>query len=373
MKKLFILILLSSYLLSYSQCPRIKSIMIDACGTNEERNEFMVLTTPIAITVNNLKIDFDANNNTGGATNLDINGVNCSWRIPRASSIDSLKKYSTNNFRIIPANPGGTIPANSIILVLTSDLETFPYDISNLTYYGNVYVLQSSCVRVQGAFTNLGNGANYRITKINYNSCRDSVWHYIGNTNFNGDYGIRNTNDTMRKSNGTIKTDGCNDFEVLPIELYKFYAECLDNKREIYFSTLSEINVDYFYLQKSKDAINWIDFAWFQGSKLSTNLKEYYSYDESSDKNYYRIMEVDLDGSVTYSKIIYSNCRNKEDIWFTQSNNFLYFYNQDKYELYNMLGQLIKVINEQEFNINHLSTGFYLLKYDDKIVKIYKN
>ena len=210
MKKLFILILLSFYFLSYSQCPRIKSIMIDACGTNEERNEFMVLTTPIAITVNNLKIDFDANNNLSGATNLDINGTSCSWRIPRTSSIDSLKKYTTNNSRIISANPGSTIPANSTILVLTSDLETFPYNISNLTYYGDVYVLQSNCTRTLGAFTNLGNGANYRITKINYNSCRDSVWHYIGNSNINGDYGIRNTNDTMRKSNQTIKTDGCN-------------------------------------------------------------------------------------------------------------------------------------------------------------------
>lgn len=373
MRKFFILILFFSCFVSYSQCPRIKSILIDACGANEERNEFMVLTTTVSIIVNNLKVDFDANNNSGGTTNLDINGVNCSWRIPRSASIDSLKRYTTNNSNIIAKKPGDTIPANSTILILTSDLETFPYDISNLTDYGNVYVLQSGCARAQGAFTNLGNGANYRLTKITYNSCRDSVWHYIGNSASNGDYGIRNTNDTMRKSNSTIKTNGCNSFEVLPIELYQFYTECLNDNRRVYFSTLSETNVDYFYLQKSTNAIDWINFAWFKGSQYSNVLREYYSFDENTGRNYYRIMEFDLDGKVIYSNIIYSDCKNTPTVWYTKFNNILYFPIQDKYELYNILGQLIKVIDVQQFDMNYLYTGVYLLKHDEKVVKIYKN
>ena len=97
MKQFFILTLFFSFFFSYSQCPRIKSIMIDACGTIEEKNEFMVLTTTVDIVVNNLKVDFDGANNTGGALNGDINGVNCSWRIPRSYSIDSLKLYTLNN------------------------------------------------------------------------------------------------------------------------------------------------------------------------------------------------------------------------------------------------------------------------------------
>ena len=45
-------------------CPKIKGILIDACGTREELNEWMVLTTDTAIVINNLKIDYDINNNS---------------------------------------------------------------------------------------------------------------------------------------------------------------------------------------------------------------------------------------------------------------------------------------------------------------------
>lgn len=61
--KIIILILLLFSINSFS-CPKIKGILIDACGTREELNEWMVLTTDTAIVINNLKIDYDINNNS---------------------------------------------------------------------------------------------------------------------------------------------------------------------------------------------------------------------------------------------------------------------------------------------------------------------
>jgi hypothetical protein len=233
-------------------CPRIKSILIDACGTNEERNEWMVLTTDVSVSVNSLIIDYDGNNNSGGSSNADIGSGGCTWITPRTSSMNAIKLNTVDSGRLIPVSPGGTIPANSTILVLTSDSLSFNYDLSNLTYYGNVYVVQSSCKRTQGAFTNLGNGANYRITKIRYNSCRDSVRHYIGNSATNGQYGIRNR-DTMRISFGNIINSSCDDYLILPIELSSFIVEC----DVISFTTESELNVKVFNIETSVDAINW--------------------------------------------------------------------------------------------------------------------
>jgi hypothetical protein len=335
---LFTTILLVFSMNSFS-CPKIKGILIDACGTREELNEWMVLTTDTAIVVNNLRIDYDINNNSGGAVNADITSGGCSWITPRASSIDSLKINSLYNSNIISVSPGSTIPANSTILVLTSDSMNFAYDITNLTQYGNVYVIQSSCKRNTGAFTNLGNGANYRITKIIYNTCRDSVRHYIGNSAVNGQYGVRNR-DTMRILYGNILNSSCNEYIILPIELLSFAVDC--NKIE--FITLSESNVQMFYIETSTDASSWFVIDSLIPKNYS-NIPTTYSIINPNLGQYFRLKEVDYD-KVLYSNIYYNKCG----------------INIESYELYNLLGQKVEEDN--------LPSGIYIKKYKNKTIKI---
>lgn len=335
---LFTTILLVFSMNSFS-CPKIKGILIDACGTREELNEWMVLTTDTAIVVNNLRIDYDINNNSGGAVNADITSGGCSWITPRASSIDSLKINSLYNSNIISVSPGSTIPANSTILVLTSDSMNYAYDITNLTQYGNVYVIQSSCKRNTGAFTNLGNGANYRITKIIYNTCRDSVRHYIGNSAVNGQYGVRNR-DTMRILYGNILNSSCNEYIILPIELLSFAVDC--NKIE--FITLSESNVQMFYIETSTDASSWFVIDSLIPKNYS-NIPTTYSIINPNLGQYFRLKEVDYD-KVLYSNIYYNKCG----------------INIESYELYNLLGQKVEEDN--------LPSGIYIKKYKNKTIKI---
>lgn len=317
MKNLLFTYLLFVTLNTFSQCIKIKGILIDACSSREELNEWFVLTTDSQININSLRVDFDVNNNSGGTPNGDINtGGSCTWRTPRSSSIDSLKALSVNPANIISVSPGGTIPANSTILVLTSDSMNFAYDISDLTQYGNVYVIQNSCKRTQGAFTNLGNGANYRILKTNYNSCRDSVWHYVGNSAVNGQYGIR-TRDTMRISFSNILLSSCNEFFILPIELFEFYSECLGDKTKVYFSTLSETNTKSICLEKSLNAKDWFSLICYE-SENTTSLKEYIFYDDNNYNYYYRIKDSDYNNVYSYSDIIIAKCENEQDedyIW----------------------------------------------------------
>ncbi|MBX7077369.1 MAG: hypothetical protein K1X33_08680 [Methanobacteriaceae archaeon] len=320
-------------------CPRIKAILIDACGTIEEKNEWMVLTTDIPISINNLVIDYDVNNNFGGIANSDI-GVGCSWMTPRVSSMNAIKINTLDNNRLLPISPGGTIPANSTILVLTSDSLTFQYDFSNLTYYGNVYVIQSSCKRNTGAFTNLGNGANYRLTKIRYTSCRDSVWHYIGNSAINGQYGVRDR-DTMKISFNNIISSLCDDYIILPIELSYFKVDC----DFIYFTTESESNVKFFNIEVSEDAINWIALDNIL-PKNNFNISTNYIIPNLNLGSYFRLKETDLDGEVFYSDIYHKKC----------NDNILDF------ELFNLLGQKVNF---------PLQKGIYIKKYINKIEKIF--
>jgi hypothetical protein len=324
--------------LNMFSCPKIKSILIDACGTNEERNEWLVLTTDISISINSLVIDYDPSNNIGGSVNADIVSGGCSWITPRTSSMDSLKINTINNSNFIPISPGGTIPANSTILVLTSDSLNYSYDLSNLTYYGNVYVVQSSCKRNSGAFTNLGNGANYRITKIRYNSCRDSVRHYIGNSALNGQYGIR-TRDTMRVSYGNILLSSCNMYLILPIELSSFEVNC----DFITFTTESELNVKKFNIQVSNDAINWITLEDIIPRNLS-NTTTIYNFPNPNLGNYYRLKETDFENTY-YFDIYYKKCENPSN----------------EYIIYDMLGKIVTF---------PLQNGVYIKKYKNKSEKI---
>ena len=339
--KIIILILLLFSINSFS-CPRIKGILIDACSSREELNEWMVLTTDTAIVVNNLRIDYDANNNSGGAVNADIATGGCSWRVPRISSIDSLKKNTLYNSNIIAVSPGSTIPKNSTILVLTSDSMNFAYNITNLTQYGNVYVLQSSCKRNSGAFTNLGNGANYRLTKIIYNTCRDSAWHYIGNSAINGQYGVR-TRDTMAISLGNIYTSSCNVYAILPIELVYFYATC----ERIEFTTVSENNVRIFYIETSFNTIDWIVIDSLPPRNYNNTLTNY-SVINPHLGQYFRIREEDFNNTF-YSTMYYTKC--EQDI--------------KEYKLYNFLGQQV---NEKE----NLPKGVYIKRFENESIKVIK-
>lgn len=333
MKNIIIIIFsLLVFTSSYSQCPKIKGILIDACSTREEINEWMVLTTDTAIVVNNLRIDYDANNNSGGTVNADITSGGCSWITPRTSSIDSLKINTLYNSNIIPVSPGSTIPKSSTILVLTSDSMNFAYNITNLTQYGNVYVIQSSCKRGSGAFTNLGNGANYRLTKIIYNTCRDSVWHYIGNSAVNGHYGVRNR-DTMRISYGNIFTSSCNEYMILPIELISFIGNQNDGVNELSWITASEFNNDYFSIERSYPNTGWEGIAKVKG-KNQSNLSSYLYYDSTYNDNvsivYYRLKQVDFDGTISYSNII------------SITNPILNNYKIESVKFFDVLGQEVK-------------------------------
>ena len=158
---------------------------------------------------------------------------------------------------------------------------------------------------------------------------------------------------------------------ILPIEISKFYTICNNDNTTVYFSTLSQVNVDYFYLQKSRDGSNWADFAWFKGKENSSQLDEYRATDDSKYKYYYRIKEVDLDGTIIYSNVIYSSCLNTDnnntiDIKIINNNILNIQTNLNEkliLNLYSVDGKLIKsdiVQNSFQTSLDALSRGIYV-------------
>ena len=66
----------------------------------------------------------------------------------------------------------------------------------------------------------------------------------------------------------------------------------------IEWSTYSEINNDYFTIEKTKDGVHWFEVARINGNGNTNQVHRYSSIDEDpySGKSYYRLKQTDFDG-----------------------------------------------------------------------------
>jgi hypothetical protein len=100
---------------------------------------------------------------------------------------------------------------------------------------------------------------------------------------------------------------------ILPIELVSFSARAVEvegdgGKVEVTWQTAWERDNDYFEVEKSRDGINFQSIARVEpkgNNGFSNSIQHYVHYDEQPwlGKNYYRLKQVDFDGTTTYSKI----------------------------------------------------------------------
>jgi hypothetical protein len=93
----------------------------------------------------------------------------------------------------------------------------------------------------------------------------------------------------------------------LPVTLVKFKAKTLDNQRNLLeWSTTAETNNDYFEIQRSDDAQAFETIGVREGMGDTKTLVEYEYTDEKpfNDIVYYRLKQVDFDGTFAFSRII---------------------------------------------------------------------
>ncbi|MFH0865535.1 MAG: T9SS type A sorting domain-containing protein [Bacteroidota bacterium] len=89
----------------------------------------------------------------------------------------------------------------------------------------------------------------------------------------------------------------------LPIELLSFSAKLRDTVVDILWTTVSEINSDFFIVERTNDFISTSGIAIVDAAGISNSVLDYFATDENplQGTNYYRLKEVDYDGSITYS------------------------------------------------------------------------
>ena len=90
----------------------------------------------------------------------------------------------------------------------------------------------------------------------------------------------------------------------MPVQLLSFTGKGLENGvNRLAWSTASEINNDYYVIEKSIDGEHFEVVNRQSGAGSSLTQNDYIEFDRAiTAKPYYRLKQVDFNGSFTYSR-----------------------------------------------------------------------
>ena len=171
----------------------------------------------------------------------------------------------------------------------------------------------------------------------------------------------------------------------LPIELINFDVQLQQsNCAKCYWQTATEINNDFFTIQRSVDAINFNDIGIVDGAGNSLQIKNYDFLDTnpiSDEIAYYRLKQTDFNSHFSYSPIVAVNVKNIEitTIYPNPSSNPTVIiaspYNKeinltiiqaDGKIIQDIQYKLLQGINTININANLMSSGSYIFSVNDK-------
>jgi len=178
------------------------------------------------------------------------------------------------------------------------------------------------------------------------------------------------------------------DFQLIPVELTSFTSSVIDNNVVLNWSTATELNNYGFEIQRTSNRSfsDWTNLGFING-KGTTSEPQSYSFSDNNltpGKYYYRLKQIDFDGTFEYSHIVEADVLNP--------NEFLLYQNYPnpfnpvtkikfstpveanvQISIYNTLGEKVSdVINksynsgnyEVSFNAENLNSGVYFYKIE---------
>lgn len=181
---------------------------------------------------------------------------------------------------------------------------TYPGEIESVSSKRHYTINKTGAATVTNAFVTLSfnsdevkTSTEMRIIKSNGNA-----WVDLG--------GVAGTNNTVKS---TIPFTTFSTFAIgyktvtpLPVELIAFKAEKAENAVNVTWATASEKSNAYFSVERSADGKNFTAIGQVEGNGTSNVTNNYVFADKNplSNISYYRLKQVDFDGTFEYSPIV---------------------------------------------------------------------
>ena len=187
--------------------------------------------------------------------------------------------------------------------------------------------------------------------------------------------------------NADTISDYSNQAEIVsavPVEFTLFTATLIGGEVLLEWETATETNNIGFTVQRSNDGARYIDLGFVNGKGTTTNKSLYNFIDNSvlSGKYFYRLKQIDFDGTLNYSKSVYADLGQVNN--FSLEQNYPNPFNPStkirfavplnsrvRITIYNQLGEIIAQpvdnyydagAHEVEVDMKNLASGIYFYK-----------
>ena len=220
-----------------------------------------------------------------------------------------------------------------------------------------------------------------------------SYYHFNQGNTAGVNAGLLTIMDAKGNNNGTMANFGSSGatsnfiaqnatLTLLPVSWLGFTAQKQDNKVLLNWSTASEQNTRGFIVQQSINAVDWNSIGNLQATGNSSTVQQY-SFVHSNPNNginYYRIQLQDIDGKISFSKVIsinYSNQPRKMSIYPNPvTDGVLHIQLQEAATvfIYNNDGKLTMskklTAGTQQVSMGRFAKGVYQVKAGEETVQV---
>ena len=176
------------------------------------------------------------------------------------------------------------------------------------------------------------------------------------------------------------------DYSTIPVELTSFTADVLGSSIVLNWQTATELNNSGFQVERSNDNKSFSQVAFVPGYGTTTEPRSYSFTDNSVESGvyYYRLKQIDLDGSYSYSDVVLADIG--FPIEYALGQNYPNPFNPSTIiefsvpvdanvtmGVYNLVGELVSEIisgdypagiHNVDFNAADLTSGIYFYRID---------
>ncbi len=328
----------------------------------------------------------DANTPSTASISIKVRGLNSN-----TNYLNQAKGFNNTTFNWTTQSYTFTVPANSsdksinihikdnnnsrTYGVLLDDIELHPQTdmaisgatsaVLNSTYNYSVSNSPSSGITYNWS---MGSDAS---TATSTSATPSTKWTSAGNKTMS--VVISNSSCVVATLTKSISVTG-----VLPVTFTSFTGVIKDNKAALSWSTVNEVNNSYFIIERS---INGRSFDSVGGIRAGSNSANTYSFSENNSNatSYYRLKQVDLNGTFIYSAFITlknSGSSREMTIYPAQATTTIQYVVANEaqaaatVQVFNMAGQpvisqkevLSTGLNDRSLNVSDLATGTYIMK-----------
>lgn len=158
---------------------------------------------------------------------------------------------------------------------------------------------------------------------------------------------------------------------VLPVVWQMVSIDCKNGLANLYWKTAMEINTSHFIVQKSVDALNWVNVDTVKAVGYSTSTTEYHFIEKQpiSSYRFYRIVQKDLDGQMNFSEVknvICEAAKNPVSLYPNPATEFILLAGMkpadiQQIEIFDLSGKRVLLTQKKQsrIDVHNLPKGFY--------------